>query len=203
MWVHMDNSYCNKVKIISALSRLTVDASLREVKVNAICEEAGISRQTFYRCFEDKYAAAYWFLEEGVWTSIRQIGISVGWETGLRRAFGFISRNREFIKRLYNFNELGCKEESALARDLSEACGRHFEDQYEACTGNTPDQLISFQSRGFALLLVSMINKWVLDGEPELDDMFFESMLTLVPRELYHALDIPDMSLKQELYPFF
>ena len=199
----MGASYSNKVKIISALSRLTIGKSLHDVRVNAICEEAGVSRQTFYRCFEDKYAAAYWFLEEGVWTSVRQIGISVGWETGLKRAFDFISRNREFIKRLFNFNDFGCREESALARDLSMACGRHFEEQYRACTGNEPCHLVSFQSRAFAILLVSIINKWVFDGEPKLDDGFIEDLITCVPRELYCALDISDEPDKLAPYPSF
>lgn len=49
------------VRILDATEELMRDISFDHLKVTDICEKAGISRQTFYKHFKDKYEIAQWF----------------------------------------------------------------------------------------------------------------------------------------------
>lgn len=68
----------SKIAIVRAMNELMAEQSLEEIRTVDICAKAGVSRQTFYRNFADKYDAAIWFMEEGAWHSVRQIGVTCG-----------------------------------------------------------------------------------------------------------------------------
>lgn len=49
--------------IVDALLRLLQKKKLEDITISAICEQAGVSRRTFYRNFSDKYdVLSYYFL---------------------------------------------------------------------------------------------------------------------------------------------
>ncbi len=48
---------------MDAADKLVEETPFDKLSVTQICEEAGISRATFYRCFKDKFAIAQWHVE--------------------------------------------------------------------------------------------------------------------------------------------
>lgn len=184
----------NKLKIVESIAALTTDKSLEEIRTVDICNHASLSRQTFYRNFDDKYDAAIWFVEEAVKASVRQIGLTLSWRTGIEMLFDFASRNRLFLQKLFAINIFDSNGSPLIVRALIENCVRHYEEQFEKCTGNEPDALVRFQIRAFTRLKVFTINEWLQTGVPELSDDFFDAFITVIPAELFKALDIADVT---------
>ncbi len=57
------SNYQTKLLIMDAADKLVEETPFDKLSVTQICEEAGISRATFYRCFKDKFAIAQWHVE--------------------------------------------------------------------------------------------------------------------------------------------
>lgn len=66
-----------KMKILHA-----VDKSLDRITIAEICENAGISRQTFYRHFQSKYDIPWWHSIFCRQFYLNEIGRTIDWKTG-------------------------------------------------------------------------------------------------------------------------
>lgn len=51
-----------KLDVVNAMADLMETTPLEKLTVSQICKASGISRSSFYRCFEDKYAVAQWHI---------------------------------------------------------------------------------------------------------------------------------------------
>lgn len=72
-----DKAFSTRLRILKS-----VDKPLEIITVNDICENAGISRQTFYNHFESKYMLRSWLSEYCEQFSLDRIGIDLSWEEG-------------------------------------------------------------------------------------------------------------------------
>jgi AcrR family transcriptional regulator len=59
----INGDYQSKMVIQKALAALVESKPFKVISVVDICEKAGISRQTFYNHFEDKYKVCQWFFD--------------------------------------------------------------------------------------------------------------------------------------------
>lgn len=182
----------NKIAIVGAMDRLMSDHSLEEIRTVDICSEACVSRQTFYRCFDDKYDAAIWFMEEGAWHSVRQIGITCGWKTGHRRLFAFVFNNRHFVDRFFQMKGTSALGRTVMETTLEQNFVKHYAEQYRTATGKKPDKKIEFQIRAFAKMSIGIIKEWQAMSNPDQSEEYIDVFLSAVPRDLYKALDIED-----------
>ncbi len=182
----------NKIAIVGAMDRLMEDCSLEEIRTVDICSEAGVSRQTFYRCFDDKYDAAIWFMEEGAWRSVRQIGVTCGWKTGHRRLFAFVFNNRRFVDRFFQMKGTSALGRTVMETTLEQNFIEHYAEQYRLATGTEPDRKIEFQIKAFAKMSIGVIKEWQATADPDQSEGYIDIFLSAVPRDLYKALDIQD-----------
>ena len=72
-----------KFQIVLLVNGLCESKSFSALTVNDICQEAGISRATFYRMFEDKYSLNNWCQAFNFAAGILQIGRTYTWVDGL------------------------------------------------------------------------------------------------------------------------
>lgn len=182
----------SKIAIVRAMNELMAEQSLEEIRTVDICAKAGVSRQTFYRNFADKYDAAIWFMEEGAWHSVRQIGVTCGWKTGHRRLFAFVANNRGFIERFFQMRGSSAIGKTVMERTIEQNFIIHYREQYEAATGRTPDEKIAFQITAFAKMSIECIKEWQSSSDPDQSEEYIDIFLSAVPRGLYDALDIAD-----------
>lgn len=188
----MATSLDNKKQIIEAMTGLMAEKSLEEIRTVDICTRAGISRQTFYRCFDDKYDAAVWFVENAAKHSMCQIGITLSWRTGHRLMFQFVAHNALFMKRLFETHGHSSVSKTLVENVLESNMVKHYRAQYAAATGSQPDELIDYQIRAFAKLSISCLEERHSLGVGGLGDDFLERFLSLVPRQLFDALERQD-----------
>lgn len=83
-----------KIRIVDALFELSREKGFESVTVGDICERVGVSRQTFYRHFESKYAAALWYWKRLASSFMPRVGIDMTLEESLVRSF---SLGREYM----------------------------------------------------------------------------------------------------------
>lgn len=63
-----------KLDVVNAMADLMEITPLEKLTVSQICKASGISRSSFYRCFEDKYAVAQWHIQFVHLNGVDQIG---------------------------------------------------------------------------------------------------------------------------------
>ncbi len=74
-----------KLDVVNAMADLMETTPLEKLTVSQICKTSGISRSSFYRCFEDKYAVAQWHIQFVHLNGVDQIGRTLSWYEGYFR----------------------------------------------------------------------------------------------------------------------
>ena len=163
-----------------------IDKSLDVMRTADICDNAGISRRTFYRHFTDKYAIAPWFLSYCANCFLGSIGQSVSWEAGYYGYLRSILRERDTLHKAlgYSIND--------PFKSTPYSCERLriFLEALNARYGAEPDERMRFLAETFAKLEYEMICDWLRSESPVDLGRQVERMVGMVPPRLYQALDI-------------
>ncbi|MBR2834314.1 MAG: TetR/AcrR family transcriptional regulator C-terminal domain-containing protein [Coriobacteriales bacterium] len=176
----------SRMKIVHAMDDLMKETPLDKLSTTAICDKAGISRQTFYQCFLDKYDVVDWVLTELTRPTVRNIGITLGWYEGFLRLHRALLEMKDFLAN------------SAKSQDvntLPTIAVRLAKEDYERAAlmrlgGSEIPELIAFQIENFAYTTTQATTRWQIRGMQESPEKIASMMCTLVPRELYNLLDI-------------
>lgn len=194
----MVDSAGTKQRIIRTMVALLANTSLDRLQVNAICEQAGISRQTFYRCFDDKYAAAVWYVDGLVSATCRRIGRDLGWHDGYLRFFRLVERNHIVMHRLGE-----SRDRSSIFYSTIRSSASDYRESYVARHGNEPGELLSFQMHAFAQMATTCVTEWIDGGCQPRADIFIDWFLSLIPRDLFATLDMPAATDEDADRPLF
>lgn len=89
----------NKTKYDFALALINLIEikPLEKITVKEITEKAGLTRQTFYRNFLDKYDLVNWYFEILCMQSFKEMGVSCTLKEGLIKKFEFIKSQKNFF----------------------------------------------------------------------------------------------------------
>lgn len=93
----MDNGDKTRQRFVVALTSLMEVKPLDKITVKEIVEKSGKTRQTFYRCFKDKYDLVNWHFERLAEKSFLQMGVSLTLREGLEKKFQFIKAEQIFF----------------------------------------------------------------------------------------------------------
>lgn len=86
----MDERDRAREKLARAVKAEMEHAPLDKITVTQIVERAGLTRQTFYRNFQDKYDLVNWHFEQLAQKSFKQMGVSLTLREALIRKFEFL-----------------------------------------------------------------------------------------------------------------
>lgn len=86
-----------RTQIVHALDELMGKTTLDKISVNHICEAAGTSRATFYRCFHDKFDIVEWYLRYLNAKGVDRIGRTLSWYEGYFISEALIMDNIDFF----------------------------------------------------------------------------------------------------------
>lgn len=81
--VDADRGDFMRLRIVDALFGLAREQGFGAVTVGDVCERVGVSRQTFYRHFESKYAAALWYWKRLASSFMPRVGVDMTLEESL------------------------------------------------------------------------------------------------------------------------
>lgn len=185
---NLDLSTIRKLLIVQAVEKLMSTTPFDNLTVRQVCKQANISRQTFYRHFQDKYAIAPWFWDLLAERYLAQTGRSLSWYEGNLIMIRKQLEHKEFFTYFYNANNheySSFKKHSYRSRTASlrrTIVERHGD---EALTDE-----INFQVEFFVDAETRVIERWVLRGmdtQPETLARYIEGC---VPSKLFSLLDI-------------
>jgi probable dihydroxyacetone kinase regulator len=90
-----------KNNIAVAIKALMETTSLERISVTDIVRKAGVSRQTFYRNFRDKYDLVNWYFDLLASQCFFQMGVTLTLREGLILKFDFIRKERIFFAQAF------------------------------------------------------------------------------------------------------
>ena len=177
-----------KYKLADAAKRLMETTSLSRMTVTDIVDEAGLTRQTFYRNFKDKYALVNWYFDKEALKTIRQMGISCSLEEGLTGKFKCMENNKVFF--MSAFTAHGC---NSLVEYDYHLIYTFYRD---AILKKDPDAFtdeIDFLLQVYSYGAVQMIVHWTADGMQIKAERFAQLLVEAFPikvRTLLEGLDL-------------
>lgn len=171
-----------RLRIFEAVNR-----PISEMSVKDICNNAGISRQTFYNHFESKYDISLWFSYLIDDMTLREIGRTTSWEEGLLAYFLAIHERRTFYA-LTGQNKLS---DNHQGRRTAE---RHRSDEIRETLSLrgvveiSPE--LAFCITYYTRAECSAIGDWMRSGCAAAPTQMASNMYALVPQLLRDALSL-------------
>ena len=172
----MENQDRTREKLARAIKEEMERAPLDKITVTQIVERAGVTRQTFYRNFQDKYDLVNWHFEQLAQRSFKQMGVSLTLREALIRKFQFLKGEGTFFTQAFR------------SRDHNSVVAYDYQCILEFYTGILQRKLgveklpqdIAFLLEMYCSAAIDKTVEWGTTGMerpiPELVDLLIEAM---------------------------
>ncbi|WKY44721.1 TetR/AcrR family transcriptional regulator C-terminal domain-containing protein [Eubacteriaceae bacterium ES2] len=175
----MDINDRTKEKLAKSIKALMVYKPLDKITVKEIVDHSELTRQTFYRYFQDKYHLVNWYFDKLAQQSIKQMGVSLTLEEGLTQKFTFVRNEKTFFTAAFKSSD----------------CNSIYDYDLQLITGFYTDLIIKKTGQPIAdddLFLLDMYcqgsmdmtYKWVLDGMTMDPNEFAKLLIKAIPDKL-------------------
>ena len=173
-----------KMKILHA-----VDKSLDRITIAEICENAGISRQTFYRHFQSKYDNPLVAFPSSAGSSTStEIGRTIDWKTGYYHHLRLIAQERDFYRKSIQYSINTPFGQTVMPENRKTVLLETLE-KYRHVTVNDN---MRFIVEIFSKLECEVLNDWFRSDAPTDLVRWTDDLVSLVPDRLYRALRIDE-----------
>lgn len=175
-----------KNDILSALERLLKDKDYADIGIMEICEEAHISKPTFYRHFKNKDDIVHWTTLEVIRCGIAQVGRRYGWHEAAYRTSAA----------LYQHRILYCGPRSSthiaeLVATGSDYLKHAFITTLTKYKGIDLTAMLLFEIDAFNYVYGYMAQKWAEEGMPHHPKNYASYLTRTVPIDLFWLLNDP------------
>lgn len=156
--------------------------SLEELRIQDLCEQARISKSTFYRLFTDKYDLAFWIYQNQADQAIADCPELSQWDAWTYRIFATILQNKAFYR-----NYAAYSGQNSLFECLIQYYqGNILRYRKTQGSGVTEDQ--QFAVYAFSVAGARATVDWILNGFTPSPETVYRKMQLCVPeciREFY------------------
>lgn len=170
----MQEKNSTKLEFAKAMLELINHKPLDKLTVKDITEKTGMTRQTFYRNFKDKFDLVNWYFEKLCMQSFKEMGISCTLKEGLTKKFTFIKSESKFFTEAF----------------LYEDCNSLVEYDYQCiyafylkiiqtkmqCMDPDLDFLLRMYCRGSIQMTIEWVRKGMKQDIENIVDLLIESM---------------------------
>ena len=178
-----------KYRLAEAVKQLMGRQSLEDITVKEITGEAGVSRQTFYRHFLDKYDLVNWYFDELLANSFREMGYGRTIYEGLVRKFRYIQAEKVFFRAAFQSDQ----QNNLKDHDFRKIYG-FYQDLYRKKTGKDLDRgvlaLLVMYCQASIYMTVKWVSRGTRDAAPE---ELAELMLQAMPPALIDKFTACDL----------
>jgi AcrR family transcriptional regulator len=166
-------------KLVEGLKTCMRHKPVEEITVKEICEEAGLSRQSFYRTCRDKYDLVNGFFDELLMSSFHQMGEGDDLYASLVNKFTFIKEEAVFFSNAFRTDV----QNNLRDHDIREI-EKFYLDLIVRKTGKEPDEKTKEILDMYCVASVYETVKWVKKDMPASPEQLAELMLRAMPYEL-------------------
>ena len=168
-----------KYKLADAMKACMKTTSVENITVKQIVETAGVSRQSFYRNFIDKYDLVNWYFDRLLEQSFKEMGQGETIREGLIKKFQYIKLEKLFFTAGFKGdNQNNLKEHDFIM--IYEFYCAIIRDK----TGTPPDTKTRKLLEMYCQASIYMTVQWVLKGMKEPEEELADLMIAAMPPEI-------------------
>lgn len=156
--------------------------SLDKITVTDIVKHSGMTRQTFYRYFKDKYDLVNWYFEKLADKSFRQIGDSSTLREGLIKKFTFLLNDKVFFTQAFqskDYNNIENYDYQCILDFYSHIIQKKM--------GEIPDDIL-FLLEMYCHGSITMTVQWAVNGMKESPEKIADLLIDALPPKLEELL---------------
>ncbi|MEG0963097.1 MAG: TetR/AcrR family transcriptional regulator C-terminal domain-containing protein [Lachnospiraceae bacterium] len=168
-----------KYRLANAMKECMQTTPVDKITVVSIVEKCGMTRQTFYRNFLDKYDLINWYFDKLVLESFEQIGMEHTIEESLTQKLEFIKLEKVFFMAAFKSEDYNSLKEHDFKLIL-----QFYQDLITARTNQPLDQEKQFLLEMYCQGSVYMTVKWVQEGMVEEPKKMAKLLTDAVPKQL-------------------
>ena len=150
-----------KYRLAESMKECMKTTPVEEITVRQICEICGVTRQTFYRNFLDKYDLINWYFDKLLTKSFEHMGRGTTVFDSLEKKFTYIQEEHIFFAAAFKYDN-----QNSLRQHDFELILAFYENLIREKTGRNLDETIRCILEMYCQSSIYMTVKWVL-GELE------------------------------------
>lgn len=164
-----------------------VTASLDTLSVKDICENADISRGTFYRHFDSKYDIPIWHARYCQKFYLDEVGRTIDWETGYFHQLRLLSEERTFYHHAIDYTSRSLEGLDTMDHHRKQV----IIDTLQNYRHVEIDGKMMFCIDSFVRIESITIAKWLRTGLIPPPKRFAKYLTAIVPPSLFEAMELP------------
>ena len=145
-----------KYKLARAMKECMKVTSVENITVKQITEKCGLTRQTFYRNFHDKYDLINWYFDKLLAKSFEHMGQGRTVYDALVKKFTYIQEEQTFFAAAFRYDE-----QNSLRQHDFELILEFYETIICEKTGKIPGENIQFLLEMYCQSSIYMTIRWV------------------------------------------
>ena len=169
-----------KYKLAAAMKECMKSASVEKITVTEIVETCGVTRQTFYRNFQDKYDLINWYFDVLAQMSFKQMGISLTLREGLLKKFEFIKGEGQFFAAAFSSESQNC----LMEYDYQCIYQFYCDIIHKQGVDKIPEEL-EFLLRMYCRGSIAMTVEWATTGMKMSPEQLADQLIDAMPPKLY------------------
>ena len=169
-----------RYKLAASMKECMKSAPVDKITVKEIVEGCGVTRQTFYRNFLDKYDLINWYFDKLVLQSFEQIGM--GHTVGEK--FEFIVNEKVFFTEAFRSDD-----RNSLKEHDFELILQFYTDLLARKDSRALDQELHFLLEMYCQGSVYMTVKWVLGGMKDSPQAMSAKLVDAMPPKLANVFE--------------
>lgn len=175
----MDRHDETKYIFAQAIKDLIKVVPLDKIAVTDIVTRSGMTRQTFYRYFKDKYDLVNWYFEKLVLQSFRQMGNGCSLQEALQLKFAFINSEHSFFKEAFKSNDYN----NLVNYDFN-CIYEFYKGIIEKNLNHNVDDDLDFLLKMYCKGSIDMTVDWVLNDMPISIEKIVSLLIEALPKRL-------------------
>lgn len=176
-----------KQRLAEAAKSLMANNSLEKITVTQIVRQAGVTRQTFYRHFQDKYDLVNWYFDLLAGQCFEQMGVSLSLREGLILKFDFIRAEGAFFAQAFR-----SKDYNSIEQHDYEFILHFYTNIIERRLGRSLDDELKFLLQLYCHGSITMTAEWAVKGMLKSSESLADWLIEALPVKLAKIL-LPEL----------
>ena len=168
-----------KYRLAEAMKECMKKAPVEKITVKEITEECGVTRQTFYRNFQDKYDLINWYFDKILIESFEHMGEGQTVYESLVNKFQYIQKETLFFRAAFKNDDQNCLRDHDF-----ELITQFYTDRIEGNTEKKMSDKIRFQLEMYCQGSIYMTVQWVLGYRKCSAEELAHALASAMPEEL-------------------
>ena len=173
-----------KYRLAYAMKECMKTTSVENITVKQITEKCGLTRQTFYRNFLDKYDLINWYFDKLVLKSFEQIGVSHTIGESLTQKLEFIQEEKAFFTEAFRSDDRNSVKEHDFELIL-----QFYKDLIARRTSRPLGEELQFLLEMYCQGSVYMTVKWILTGMKDTPEAMAVKLVEAMPPKLAKVME--------------